>query len=236
MHPRDPEVEHLDEVGIVGAEHQHHVLGFEVPVHDALRVAFARGVAELQGHVERPGERHRAVGRRERALHRQPVEVLHHDVHRPVGELADEEHVDHVGVREARGHLGLAIEAGNEGLVRRELAVQHLDRHVAVDPALEGAVDAPHRADADELPELDVPEDLAPEVRVARRGGRDDARRRGERRPVERAEERVGRKAPPARRTRLRPLAGGGTRRRRRPAVEEGLRIGLRRLWGDEGH
>ena len=162
--------------GIVAALDEHHVLGLEVAVHDALRVRLAGGVAELQRDVERARQRQRAAGRREGALERQAVEVLHHDVHRAVGELPDEEDVDDVRVRQARRDLRLAVEARDERLVGGELAVEDLHRDVAVDAPLEGAVDAPHRADADELPDLDVAEDLAADVGVVGRGGRDRAR------------------------------------------------------------
>ena len=50
-------------------------------------------------------ERHRPARRGERALERQPVEVLHDDVQRAVGELPGEEHVHDVRVREARRDL-----------------------------------------------------------------------------------------------------------------------------------
>ena len=52
--------------------------------------------------------------RGERALERQPVEVLHDDVERAVGELPGEEDLHDVRVREARRDLGLAVEARDE--------------------------------------------------------------------------------------------------------------------------
>ena len=53
-----------------------------------------------------------------------------------------------VRVRESRRDLRLPVEPRDELLVRGELAVEDLHGDVAVDPLLERAVDAPHRADA----------------------------------------------------------------------------------------
>jgi hypothetical protein len=136
-----------------------------------LGVRLARGVTERHGDVQRPGHRHGPARGCERALERHAVQVLHDDVERAVGQLADEKNVHHVGMREARGHLRLAVEARDDRRIRRELAVQDLHRDVPVDPFLESAVHAPHRANADELADLDVPQDLAAEVGVRRGGG-----------------------------------------------------------------
>ncbi len=49
--------------------------------------------------------------------------------------------------------------------------MQDLDRDVALDAALEGAVHPAHRADADQVLEPDLPGHLDAEVRVAIAGG-----------------------------------------------------------------
>ena len=165
VEPRDPEVEHLHEVGVLAAVHEHHVLGLQIAMRDPLRVRFADRVADLERDVERARQRHRAPRRRERALEREPVEVLHHDVERAIGELAGEVHLHHVRMLKARRDLGLAMEARHQLLVRAELAMEDLHRDVAIDPLLERAVHAPHGPHTGELTHLDVPRDLAPDVR-----------------------------------------------------------------------
>ena len=200
--PSDAEVEHLDVVGIRAAPHEHHVLGLEIAMDDPLGVSLAGRFAELERDVERTVQRQRSTGGRQRALEGEPVEVLHHHVERTVGELAGEEHLDDVRMLEARSDLRLTREAGDELRVRGELAMKDLDRDVAIDAALEGAVHASHRADPDELPDLDVPGDLLPEVRVGGVSlGCGGALERG---PVRRAEQRVARVAPTTRCAHLR--------------------------------
>ena len=201
---RDAEVQHLHVVRIVRSLHEHDVLRLEIAMDDPLYVRLARGVAELQRDMKDARQRHRAADRCNGALERQTVQVLHHDVERAVGELTGEKHVNDVGVRQARRHLGLPMKTRDQHLVGRELAMQDFHRDVAVDALLKGAVHAAHRADADQLANLDVPQDLAGEVRVGRGGGGDDAARGRERRAVERAIERVGGVACAARRTGLR--------------------------------
>jgi hypothetical protein len=61
-------------------------------------------------------------------------------------------------------------------LIRRQLSVEDFHGHVAIDTLLKCAVHAPHRADSDELSDLDVTENLATQVRVTRGGRRDGAR------------------------------------------------------------
>ena len=181
-------------------------------MYDALRVGLAGGVAELHCDVERARKRHRSSRRGQRALQREPVEVLHDDVHRAVGELPDEEHVNDVRVRQTRRDLGLAVKAGDERGVRGQLAMQNFHGHVAIDSALKSPVDATHRADADELTNLDVPVDLVAHIGVRRGRRRDGAWRRRQRRSVERTKERVGGIALRARRARLRRRCLGGGR------------------------
>jgi hypothetical protein len=111
-----------------------------------------------------------------------------------------------VRVLEPRGDFGLAMKTGDELLVRGELAVENLGRDVAIDSLLKRAVDAPHRADAGELTDLDVPRDLATEVGIGRRrhglvfvGGP----RGRQRASVVRTKQGLGRERTAARRTKL---------------------------------
>jgi DNA-binding MarR family transcriptional regulator len=189
---RDAEVEHLHEIRIGAAPDEHDVLGLEIAMHDADGVGLTGRLAELQRDVERLREGECAACGREGALEREPLEVLHDHVERAIGELPSEEHLHDVRVLEARGHLRLAREARHELRVRAQLAVEDLDGDVAIDALLERAIDASHRADTDELADLDVPGDLLAEVRVvlgvAPCGGR-----ALERHAVERAEQGVAR-------------------------------------------
>ena len=174
---------------------------------DPLRVRLARRVADLQRDVERARQRHRAARRGERALERQPVEVLHDDVQRAVRELPGEEDVHDVRVR--RG-------------ARRPWPRDGSARRAAGSPRARGGGSSPRRRGRcpvwkarytrpiapmpDELPDLDVPEDLAPEVGVGRRRGGD--RRSGEvRRAASRRASRRARRPGSARRTTGRPSA-----------------------------
>src|SRR5262249_49410565 len=146
--------------------------GLQIAVNDALDVRFTDRLRELERNMERTRKRQRAARRRERALERHAVEVLHHHVERAVRELPREEHLDDVRVLEPRSDLGLTRETRNELRVRGELAMEDLHRDVAIDSLLERPIDAPHRADPDELANLDVPRDLLADVRVVRLGAR----------------------------------------------------------------
>ena len=139
-------------------------------MHHPLGVRLADRVADLQRDAQRPHQIHRPARRGERALEREAVEVLHDDVQRAVRQLTGEVHLDHVRMRQPRGDLGLAMEARHQLRVRAELAVQDLHRDVTIDPPLVRAVHPPHRTDAGELLQLDVPEHLAPEVRIVAAG------------------------------------------------------------------
>ncbi len=191
MEARDAEVEDLHEVRVVGAVDEHDVLGLHVAVHDPLRVTLARGVAQPHRDMERARQGYGSPGRGKRALEGHAVEVLHHDVHRAVGQLADEKNVHDVRVRQTRCDLCLAVESRDNRWIGGEFAVQDLHGDVAVDPLLKRAVNAPHGADTDELPYLDMPEDFAAHVGVCSGGRCDRAGGRRQRGSVERAVERV---------------------------------------------
>src|SRR5262249_33898716 len=54
---RDPEVEHLDVVGILAPTDKHDVLRLEVAMHDALRVSFTDRITQLKRDVKRAWQR-----------------------------------------------------------------------------------------------------------------------------------------------------------------------------------
>ena len=115
-------------------------------------------------HVVRDGERGErlhedvddALGRQrvlvaQDAMQAAPVEVLHRDVEQAVGLLAEVDDAHRVRVVQARGGLGLALEAGGEGGVVRVLAVQHLDGDGLLESDLPRAVHGAHGSAADEV-------------------------------------------------------------------------------------
>jgi hypothetical protein len=95
---------------------EHHVAGLEVPVRHALRVRGGQAVGDLDAQRERFLEGHRSP--REPRVERLALEVLHDEEDEPVLLAHVEERAD-VGVRELRGHLGLAEEAFPEAPRRR---------------------------------------------------------------------------------------------------------------------
>jgi hypothetical protein len=76
-------------------------------------------------------------------------------------------YLDDVRVLQLARDLRLAMEALDELRIAGHLAVEDLHGHVAIDAALVRAVDAAHRADARDRPELDVAADDCADVRVA---------------------------------------------------------------------
>ena len=72
-----------------------------------------------------------------------PLQVLHHDVERAVLELAVEEHLHGVRVREVAHRPRLAAEARDQVFAVGELGVEDLHRHHPVHRRLAGLVDRP---------------------------------------------------------------------------------------------
>jgi hypothetical protein len=154
------EVDDLDEVGVAGAGDEQDVLRLEVAVHDAHRVGFGEGVADLRGDAEDAGPGQAAVladDRREVVA----AEVLHHEVGQaaPVPVV---EHLHGVDVHQLGGGLGLAPEAREHLLALAEGAVEDLHGDGLADGDVLGTVDGAHAAAADQRDEaVAVGDDLA---------------------------------------------------------------------------
>jgi hypothetical protein len=164
---RDAEVEHLHEVRVPIALHQHDVLGLHVAVHDALPVrgphAHRRGVGDAQTARERE-----VAVFEERLRQRAPLEVLHDQIEAAVGELAEQVDVHQVGVVERRRHACLTLEAPHGVGVLGEVAVQDLDRHVALQGGLMRTVDRAHAARPDGLVHVELLQEPRAHQRVGR--------------------------------------------------------------------
>ena len=142
----EPEVGDLDPA-VVGDEH---VLRLHVAVHEAGAVGRRqRGEHRLQ-HGQRPRRRHRRL-LDDGVAQRVAGDQLHHQEDGAVV-VALVEDRDDVGVREPGGGAGLAHEALGEVAVVvavAEAGVHHLDGDGAVEPDVEGLVDAGHAAAGD---------------------------------------------------------------------------------------
>ena len=145
--PREAEVEDLDAPVV----QQEEVLGLDVAVDDALVVRggealrHPRRVLGGLAHADRPLAQPRA--------HRLALEHLRHH-EEPIALLAGVVDRDDVGVRERRHRLRLGLEAGERVGVIGEVLGQHLDRHVALEAGVAGAVDLPHPAGAERRDDL----------------------------------------------------------------------------------
>ena len=148
---RQAEVENLD----LALRRQLHVGGLEVAVHDRLLVRSLQGLGDLLRDLERFADGQPS-----------PLEALGQVL--PFHQLEDEEGppvrffeaVDRRDVRvvESREELRLTSEAGQALGIGRYLDGQHLDRHLAVELRVGGAVDLSHAAGADGGGDLVRPE------------------------------------------------------------------------------
>ena len=144
---------------------EHDVLGLEIAVEHAGVVRLREGGERLRQDVHDPIVRERPL-LFERGEQIAPVEELHRDVEQPVRLLAVVEDADQVRVIEARDGLRLAVEAGAEGGVGRDLAVHHFDRDGALERCLARAVDGSHRAGADEALDHELSADRPPDEAI----------------------------------------------------------------------
>ena len=181
-------------------------------MHDALRVRLAGGVAELQRDVERPRQRHRpARPRRARsgATARPGTPSRCTSPRRAAARSSSTCTTLGCARREAtlasRWKRATSVGLADSSRWRIFTATSRSM------PFWNARYTAPHRADADELADLDVPEDLAPQVRVGGGGGGDGARGRGER--ARRRASRTGRRPGSACRTTGTPWASQPRRR-----------------------
>ncbi len=146
-----PEVEDLDQLAAVVGRGDHDVGRLEVAVDDAAAVA---GLDRGAHRGEQPGGAGR--GQRpggERVGQRRPVELLHHQVGAGVGILAVVEDLDHVGVADVGGGLGLGGEAAAAGRGVL-LGEQPLERHLVADRQPARRVDLAHPAGAERAQDL----------------------------------------------------------------------------------
>ena len=141
----DAEVEHLHPGGgvLLGAAEED-VVGLEVAVDDAGAVRGLERRAHLAGDGQRLVERDPALG--EASGQGLPHQVLQHDVRLPGGKGVEVQHLDDVGMPEARGDLRLPAEALEHLVAAGGGVEEHLDRHVlAREPEV---LCRPHRAHA----------------------------------------------------------------------------------------
>ena len=139
---RQPEVEHLR----AAVARDHDVGGLDVAMDDAARVRRRERAGDLDGIVERRGNRQRPL--RQQPIERRAVHQLHRDEGRP-RVLADLVDGDDVRMVQRRGGLRLADEAAMPLGVRRRFRRQHLDRNRTPEPRIDGAVNDTHPAAAD---------------------------------------------------------------------------------------
>ena len=174
----EPEVENLDEVGLVAVLDEEDVRGLEVAMDDAERVRLAQRAADLAGDVGGAllGE---VAGLADGPVERVPHEVLHrHVVDVVVGATVVEDR-DRVRVRELRGDARLEEEALVElrVLLARVVRVQHLERADAPERRLLRAIHLAHAAAGDQRADPEPVVDDAANQRVRDPGALGDCRR-----------------------------------------------------------
>jgi hypothetical protein len=134
-----------------------HVAGLEVAMDDPFAVSGAQPLGELHAQAQ-----DFALGQRRPAdlvVQSAALDQLHHQEVRAalVVEVVDGRDV---GVVEPREGERLQAEALARGLVRQGARRQHLERHVAVQPFVVGAVDHAHAAGPDHLQDPEMSERL----------------------------------------------------------------------------
>ena len=146
---RETEIENLDEA-VLG---KHHVLGFEIPVHDAGLVRLCETVGDLGGELQKLVERERTFNVAQRGA----IDVFHDE---KVGLVLDADLVDRDDVRmiQRRGGARFALEALEVRGVSEELLLEHLDGDRAAELEILRSVDRSHASRTQQGQDLEGPE------------------------------------------------------------------------------
>ena len=131
---------------------EHHVAGFQVPVHDALPMGCVEGLCDLDGALERLLQRQRPL--LQPLGEGFPLQVLHDQVVDAVVLAHIVERAD-VGVGEAGDGLGLPLEALSKDWVGGELRGKDLQGDGAVQAGVVRSVDLAHPPGPDGLQDLE---------------------------------------------------------------------------------
>jgi hypothetical protein len=150
----ETEVEHLDDPVVL----QHHVRGLEVAVRDTLGVCVPHGIGDRDGEIEKRCERITAC--RHPFGQRMALEKLHRQKRVAVG-FFDRVDGDDVRMAKRRHGLRFTLEALPAIGILCHLRRQDLERDLALEPGIEGAIDLAHAAGADGRQDLVVCEPLA---------------------------------------------------------------------------
>jgi hypothetical protein len=136
----------------------HDVAGLEVAVDHAPRVGGAERVRDRDREAQGLAQAHSLA--RDEGIEGLPGHELHHDEVDPVRGL-DLVDGDDVGVVERGGRAGLVYEAGAAGRIREPIRGEDLDRHLAPESGVGGAVDLAHPARAERRQDLVRTETMA---------------------------------------------------------------------------
>ncbi len=140
---------------------EHDVGRLQIAVHDPRVVRASHALRDFNGKIERASGRQRTARRQVREF--LAAHQLHGDEADAVGFV---DFVDHRDVRmlERRRRLCFLDEAGAPIRIGDELRRQHLQRHVAVQPRIAGAIDHAHTSAADFVEDF-VAAERAPDQR-----------------------------------------------------------------------
>ena len=140
---RQPEIQELG----VAVGRDHDVVGLDVAVDDVRAVGVAQALGDLQGDLDRAQEVELLAG--DQLADGLALDELHDDVGRPLG-LPDVIDLGDGGMGHGRGRPGLLKEPSQPVGIRRQLGLDGLDRHGAVQALIDGPVDDAHPARADD--------------------------------------------------------------------------------------
>jgi hypothetical protein len=139
---REPEIENLD----AAVQRHEDVVGLQVPMDDALLVRGGQPLRDLERVIHGSSHGQRAAG--EASAQRLPLERLRDDVEEPVLP-SDVEYRRDVGVVQRSRSLRLLFEATQPIGILGERGRQDLDRDLALEPFVPGAVNLAHPARPD---------------------------------------------------------------------------------------